>query len=101
MNLLKKVKYLLGAFAFLIMLSAFTTNASAATNLGKVTGLKQVDAQTGEVRFTFDPVLYPLASYEISVSTDGVNWVVQSDMAAHNPAGNYASVYTFPLVQKS
>ena len=91
MNLLKKVKYLLGAFAFLIMLSAFTTNASAATNLGKVTGLKQVDAQTGEVRFTFDPVLYPLASYEISVSTDGVNWVVQSDMAAHNPAGNYAS----------
>ena len=47
------------------MLSVFTTNASAATNLGKVTGLKQVYAQTGEVRFTFDTVLYPGAVYEI------------------------------------
>lgn len=84
----KKLHLLLLTAVFTVLLTA---TAFAATAPGKVTGLKQIDASNNYIEVQWDAALGQDVYYEVSMSTDGVNWAVEEDKAYD------ADFYTYNL----
>lgn len=72
----KKLQLLLMTAVFSVLLAV---TAFAATEPAKVEGLKQVDASNSSIQVSWNAVLGQNIHYEISMSTDGINWIVEED----------------------
>lgn len=78
------------SFLFLVAMFTllFATAVSAATP-SKVTGLKQTDAGSSSFKVEWQTVLGQSVYYEVSMSTDGINYIVVEDRQSWNYYNEY------------